>query len=118
MNQAKGEHSYENNDGWRTPDNSWLELEAEDEIRHAYHVNIIMEEDDSIEERTELSTEKAGNDEENQFAEEKGNRMGKEAVQLLAKKRRLKREGVKVKMRRVKQKKTRVEGKVDWEKLK
>jgi hypothetical protein len=39
-------------------------------------------------------------------------------VQLLAKKRRLKREGVKVKMRRVKQKKTRVEGEVDWEKLK
>jgi hypothetical protein len=69
-----------------------------------------MEEDDSIEERTELSTEKADNDGENQFAEEKGNRMGKEAVQLLAKKRRLKREGVKVKMRRVKQKKTRGEG--------
>jgi hypothetical protein len=50
VNLAKGEHSFENNNGWRTPDDSLLELEAADDIMHVYHVNIIMEEDDSMEE--------------------------------------------------------------------
>jgi hypothetical protein len=34
-----------------------LELEAEDKIMHVYHVDIIMEEEDSMEERTKLPTE-------------------------------------------------------------
>jgi hypothetical protein len=34
VNLAKGEHSFWNNNGWRTPDDSLLELEAANDILH------------------------------------------------------------------------------------
>jgi hypothetical protein len=42
VNLVKGECPYKGGDGWRTPDDAWLELEAEEDVMHAYHVNIIM----------------------------------------------------------------------------
>ncbi len=101
MNLAKGEDSYENNDGWRTPDDSWLELGAGDKIMQVYHANIIMEEDNSMEERTKLPAEETDNNGENQSLEEKSSRGDDVAVQLLAKKRRLERGKAKAKKRRV-----------------
>jgi hypothetical protein len=62
MNLATGERHYEDNDGWRMPNYSWLELEPEEEIMQAYHINVIMEEVDNIEEESELSAGEAGSD--------------------------------------------------------
>ncbi len=50
---ARVECVYEDNNGWRTPDDMWLELEMEKEEKHVYHINIIIEKDDNTGKRTE-----------------------------------------------------------------
>jgi DICT domain-containing protein len=64
MNLATGERHYEDDDEWRMPNYSRLELEPEEEIIQADHINVIMEEVNNKEEESELYTGEAGSDEE------------------------------------------------------
>jgi hypothetical protein len=45
VNLAKGEYWHEDKDGWRTPDDSWLELEHEELVMQVYHVTVVMGEE-------------------------------------------------------------------------
>ncbi len=54
MSLARGDHDQEDSDRWRTPDDSWLDME-EEEVVQVYNVNFILEEDDN-EERMEKET--------------------------------------------------------------
>jgi hypothetical protein len=97
VNIARGDHGQEDGNGWRAPNNSWLDMEEEEGVQ-VYHVNVILEEDDN-EERME---EESGEEEE---AEPKEKKRGSDRSRCEARRRRPKR-------RRVCK-----EG-VDWEKLK
>ncbi len=41
-----GSNTFENDHGWKTPDDSWLELEDESEEEPIYRVNVIIEEEE------------------------------------------------------------------------
>ncbi len=48
VNMAEGEYGCENNEGWRTPDDSWLDMEEQCGTL-TYHVNIVVEDEDNDE---------------------------------------------------------------------
>jgi hypothetical protein len=43
-----GEHSPVDNEGWRTPESSWMDLADEDDCQ-MYHINVVIHESDSSE---------------------------------------------------------------------
>jgi hypothetical protein len=49
VNTARGEYTYSRTGGWRTSDDSWLELEDECEEGPVYHVNVIIKEEEELE---------------------------------------------------------------------
>jgi hypothetical protein len=49
INMAGGEYIQEDNNGWRSPDDSWLDMHGESD-GPTYHINVIIEDKDSEEE--------------------------------------------------------------------
>jgi hypothetical protein len=68
VNMLVGEYEHKGNEGWRTPDDSWLDLEEEDDLA-TYHVNVLIDEDgpgnhdheDNPDKERHLWTEKSDN---------------------------------------------------------
>jgi hypothetical protein len=46
---ARGEHHGEDNGGWRMPDDSWLEMEVEEETEEMFYVNVLVREEEEKE---------------------------------------------------------------------
>jgi hypothetical protein len=42
VNVARGEHRGEDNGGGRTPDDSWLEMETEEETEEMFYANVLV----------------------------------------------------------------------------
>jgi hypothetical protein len=89
VNLTKGKQWQGNEDGWWTPDNSWLEREQEEGIMQVYHVTVILEEDD---------------DEEGMSSEEEEGQTSQEKMQPAERKRGFDRGGCGARRRRPKRK--------------
>ncbi len=97
VNLARVNHDQEDGNGWRTPNDSWLDME-EEENAQVFHINVILEEDNNKEGMEEETIEE-------------------EEVQLREKKRGSYNGGYEARRRRPKRSRVCEEG-VDWERLK